>query len=54
MGFFCIIEDKDMRISIERKGGLIPELEDSAVGTLSIANDDSSCLKYQARVLRLN
>ncbi|KAL8087805.1 hypothetical protein AgCh_037810 [Apium graveolens] len=44
-----IEEVTKLQIGLQKKGGSIPELEDSALGTLSIANNDSGCLKPRKR-----
>lgn len=44
-----IEEVTKLQIGLQKNGGSIPELEDSALGTLSIANDDSGCLKPRKR-----
>lgn len=54
MDVFVELWRKTRELILEkRKGGSIPELEDSALSTLSIANNNSGCLKSQVRVLRL-
>lgn len=44
-----IEEVKKLQNGLQKKGESILELEDSALGTLSIANDDSGCLKPRKR-----
>lgn len=44
-----IEEVTKLQIGLQKKGGPIPEQEGSALGTLSIANNDSGCLKPRKR-----